>query len=122
MVRHPTKSLKQAAIFLVRESKTTDSFMTLDGRRLGRGVSGDLRNGRVLQLSKIIPLFVQDTPLRFLVQTTNPFPDREHASTSVNGTAILAAQKAIFPNQLLLTANNPHGTVKKTKKFPDQKR
>jgi hypothetical protein len=57
-----------------------------------------------------------------LVQTTNPFHDREHASTSINETAILAKQEAIFPNELRLIANNPYGTEKKTGKFPDQER
>lgn len=68
MVRHPTKSLKQAATFLLRESETTDSLLTLDGRGLRQGARGDLRNSRVLQLCKILRRSVQATPLRFGVR------------------------------------------------------
>ena len=65
MVRHPTKSLKQAATFLLRESETTDSFVTRDGRGLGRVARGDPRKAVVLRLSWILPFSIQHTPLRF---------------------------------------------------------
>jgi|GEM_PF-3595737 len=50
-----------------------------------------------------------------LGQVTNPFAQQGACVNFNQRNAILATQKVISPNELRLTANNPHGTVKKTK-------